>query len=88
MHKNKEKYLNDHTSSYKYPAARYLILLIIYQQIAKVRKKLITAQMRTNKQIASIIYSKKKEHKTQVIFDFCTGNKEEQKLGKIYFLCS
>ena len=56
--KNKEKYLNDHTSSYKYPAARYLILLIIYQQIAKVRKKLIFAQVTTNKQMASITHSK------------------------------
>ena len=57
--KNKEKYLNDHTSSYKDLAARYLILLIIYQQIAKVRKNLIFAQVTTNKQITSITYSKK-----------------------------
>ena len=60
MHKNKEQYLNDDTSSNKYQAARYLILLIIYQQIAKVRKNLVFAQMTTYKRIASITYAKKR----------------------------
>jgi hypothetical protein len=81
--KNKEKFLNVHTSSYKYIPARYLILLIIYQWIAKVRKNLIFAQATNHKGIASTTYATKEMSTKQVYPNFWTDNKEERKLWKI-----